>query len=209
VFTILSAVAENERDRIRGRRELSRHRAGMGSRVRHREDRGEDHPAHPGAGLTSCIIIIAAADETANGPRLAPTPSVHPPQFVSSCLCHISRGLSPFIRHFLCRKFFRFCRLDQLSVGPAAAGVLWPMAGTDRRHVTATSWHGRPLGSNRHTRGAVNLPTQTDASVMLNVSERSMRNAVTVQIRGTRLFKEFRRHESSWSPVPQKKLNIH
>jgi hypothetical protein len=131
VFTILSAVAENERDRIRGRRELSRHRAGMGSRVRHREDRGEDHPAHPGAGLTSCIIIIAAADETANGPRLAPTPSVHPPQFVSSCLCHISRGLSPFIRHFLCRKFFRFCRLDQLSVGPAAAGVLWPMAGTE------------------------------------------------------------------------------
>jgi N6-adenosine-specific RNA methylase IME4 len=41
------------------------------------------------------------------------------------------------------------------------------------------------LGANQHTRGSENLPTQNQAADLLNVSDRSVRSAKTVQTTGT------------------------
>ena len=41
------------------------------------------------------------------------------------------------------------------------------------------------LGANQHTRGSENLPTQAQAAELLNVSDRSVRSARTVQTDGT------------------------
>jgi N6-adenosine-specific RNA methylase IME4 len=41
-----------------------------------------------------------------------------------------------------------------------------------------------PLGANQHTRGSENLPTQNQAAELLNVSDRSVRSAKTVQTTG-------------------------
>lgn len=61
-----------------------------------------------------------------------------------------------------------------------------------RRHLTesqramvATKLAKMPLGANQHTQGSENLPTQSDAAKMLNVSDRSIRTAKQVAEQGT------------------------
>lgn len=60
-----------------------------------------------------------------------------------------------------------------------------------RRHLTesqramvAAKLAKMPLGANQHTEGSENLPTQGDAARLLNVSDRSIRTAKTVQEQG-------------------------
>jgi len=53
-----------------------------------------------------------------------------------------------------------------------------------QRAVIAAKIATRPLGSNQHSGGSANLPTQAKAAEMLNVSERSVRNVAAVIAKG-------------------------
>jgi hypothetical protein len=74
-----------------------------------------------------------------------------PTQFVSSCLCHISRGLSVSSRHFpgkFFRKFFRFHHRALHAEGPAATALVPSPTGipSDAAPDPGSS-AGRPPGS--------------------------------------------------------------
>jgi len=54
-----------------------------------------------------------------------------------------------------------------------------------QRSMVAAKIASMPFGGNQHTGGSANLPTQSEAAEMLNVSDRSVRSAVKVKNEGS------------------------